>query len=73
MPPTGPPAWLQLFEAGRAAYMQGKIPEASARFGEILDLNCDDQPAKVFLKRCQKHLDKPQLSEWKGAFVLESK
>ena len=72
MPPTGPPAWLKLFAAGRAAFMQGKIPEASARFSEILDLHCDDQPAKVFLKRCQKHLDKPRLSEWKGAFVLEN-
>ena len=39
MPPTGPPAWLQLFEAGRAAYRQGNIPEASTRFGELLDLN----------------------------------
>ena len=72
MPPTGPPAWLQLFEAGRAAYMQGKIPEASTRFCEMLDLHGNDQPAKVFLKRCQKHLDKPQLSEWKGVFVLEN-
>jgi adenylate cyclase len=72
MPPTGPPAWLQLFEAGRTAYMQGKISEASNRFCEILDLYCDDQPSKVFLKRCQKHLDKPLLSEWKGVFVLEN-
>ena len=37
MPPTGPPAWLPLFEAGRAAYLQGKIPEAATRFIEILD------------------------------------
>jgi adenylate cyclase len=72
MPPTGPPAWLGLFEAGRAAFMQGKIPEASTRFCEILDLYADDQPTKVFLKRCQKHLNKPQLSEWKDVYVLEN-
>jgi adenylate cyclase len=70
MPPTGPPAWLPLFEAGRAAYMEGKIPEASSRFCEILDLHREDQPSKVFLKRCQRHLDKPLLSDWKGATVL---
>jgi adenylate cyclase len=73
MPPTGPPPWLKLFEAGRAAYMEGKIPEAATRFHEILDLYLDDPPAKVFLRRCQKHLDKPILSEWKGATVLEKK
>lgn len=73
MPPTGPPAWLQLFEDGRAAYMEGKIPEASKQFCEILDLYLEDHPSKVFLKRCQKHLNKPSLSEWKGVFVLEEK
>ena len=73
MPPTGPPSWLPIFEAGRAAYVQGKIPEAASRFFEILDLYCDDPPSSVFLKRCQKHLDRPSLSEWKGAHVLESK
>ena len=73
MPSGGPPAWLPLFEAGRIAYMEGKIPEAATRFNEILDLYFDDPPSKAFMKRCQKHLEKPQLSEWKGAFVLESK
>jgi adenylate cyclase len=73
MPPTGPPGWLPIFEAGRAAYLQGKISEAASRFFEILDLYCDDPPSSVFLKRCQKHLDKPSLSEWKGAHVLENK
>jgi adenylate cyclase len=72
MPPDGPPAWLRLFEAGRIAYMAGHIPEAAARFNEILDLYLDDPPSKAFMKRCQKHLEKPRLSEWKGAFVLES-
>jgi adenylate cyclase len=73
MPSTGPPGWLPIFEAGRAAYLQGKISEAASRFFEILDLYCDDPPSSVFLKRCQKHLDKPSLSEWKGAHVLENK
>ena len=73
MPPTGPPSWLPIFEAGRTAYLQGKISEAASRFFEILDLYCDDPPSSVFLKRCQKHLDKPLLSEWKGPHVLENK
>jgi adenylate cyclase len=72
MPPTGPPAWLQIFEAGRDAFRQGRIPEASTRFCELLDLCGDDQPAKIFLKRCQKHLDKPHLAEWKSVVVLEN-
>jgi adenylate cyclase len=73
MPPTGPPGWLSIFEVGRAAYLQGKIPEAASRFFEILDLYCDDPPSSVYLKRCQKHLDKPSLSEWTGAHILDNK
>ena len=73
MPPTGPPGWLPIFEAGRAAYRQGKIPEAASRFFEVLDLYCDDPPSSVFLKRCQKHLDQPLLAEWQGAHILENK
>jgi adenylate cyclase len=73
MPPTGPPGWLPIFEAGRAAYQQGKFLEAASRFFEILELYCDDHPSSVFLKRCQQHLDKPVLAEWRGVHVLENK
>jgi adenylate cyclase len=70
MPPGGPPGWLTIFDTGRAAYLQGKIPEAAGRFFEVLDLYCEDPPSRVFLKRCQKHLDKPSLSDWQGPHVL---
>lgn len=73
LPPTGPPPWLSLFKAGRAAYLEGKITAAAALFNEILEDYLDDPPSKVYLKRCQKHLDKPLLREWQGAFVLDSK
>jgi len=73
MPPDGPPSWLQLFDAGRESYKEGKISEASNRFFEILDLYLDDPATRVFLKRCQKHLDRPQMAESQAAFVLDSK
>ena len=73
LPPTGKPEWLRLFEAGRVAYLEGKISEASTLFQEILVQYLDDPPTKVFLKRCQRHLSKPLLSEWKGAFMLDKK
>lgn len=69
----GPPPWLTIFAAGRTAYLEGRIAEAATRFNEILEEYCDDPVSQVYLKRCQKHLDKPLLSEWKGAFVLENK
>jgi adenylate cyclase len=72
-PPDGPPAWLPLFEAGRAAYKEGKITEAASRFFEILDLYHEDPPARVFLKRCQERLDNPRLEEPQAAYVLNSK
>ncbi len=71
LPPDGPPPWLQLFEAGRAAYSVGKIPEAANFFQEILENYLEDMPSRVFLKRCHRHLERPMLEEWKGAFVLD--
>jgi adenylate cyclase len=73
MPPDGPPIWLQLFNAGREAYKEGRISEAASRFFEILDQYREDPPARVFLKRCQKHLEGPRVAEYEGAFVLDSK
>ncbi len=72
-PIDGPPAWLPLFEAGRAAFKEGKIAEAASRFFEILDLYHEDPPARVFLKRCQKRLDNPRLEESQAAYVLNRK
>jgi adenylate cyclase len=68
-----PPAWLKIFETGRATYLEGKISEAAGLFNEILENYLDDPPSRVFLKRCQKNLAKPLLLEWKSAFVLENK
>ena len=70
LPPGGPPPWLEIFEAGLAAYKEGKIPEAASRFFEILDLYCDDPPSGVFLKRCRQHLDQPLLTKWQEPYVL---
>jgi adenylate cyclase len=69
----GPPAWLTLFEAGRAAFKAGNIPDAASRFQEVLDSYRDDPPSRTYLKRCRKQLEKPLLSLWKGAFILENK
>jgi adenylate cyclase len=68
-----PPPWLSIFAAGREAYREGKIAEAATRFHEILEDYREDPPSKVYLQRCQKHLDKPLLTEWQGASVLETK
>jgi adenylate cyclase len=73
MPPEGAPAWLKIFEAGRTAYLMGYIPEAVTRFNEILAQYLDDPPTKIFLKRCQRHLDKPSPTDWKAPFILENK
>lgn len=71
--PSGPPAWLKAFEAGRAVYLARKWAEAAGLFAEVLTMHPDDQPARVFLKRCKKFLEKPPSPEWKGIFVIEHK
>jgi adenylate cyclase len=71
--PDGPPAWLPLFDAARAAYKEGKISQAANQFVEILNQYHEDPPTKVFLKRCQKHLENPRLSQCQNVVVLSTK
>jgi adenylate cyclase len=71
--PEGPPPWLGLFEAGRAAYLERRWNEAESRFQGVLSLRPDDPPARLYLERCRAFRQQPPPPDWCGVFILDSK
>jgi len=72
-PADGVPPWVQIFAAGRAAYLNREWKEAAAKFQKVLRLKPGDGPAQLFLERCLGFLRNPPPPDWQGIFVLETK
>jgi hypothetical protein len=47
--------------------------QASQRFNEVLAINKDDNPAKIFIERCKKYLIYPPAVNWNGVYKLTVK
>ncbi len=67
------PITVKLFGEGLAAYRQGEWHQAANIFQEILRLNPDDAPTRLFLERCQKILQHPPPFDWRGIHNLNGK
>lgn len=72
-PEAGPPAWLESFAAGRAAYLERRWDRAEGLFQETLQLKGEDGPARLYLRRCQHYRQEPPPPEWQGVYTLEGK
>ncbi len=72
-PDTGLPPWMRLFAEGRASYLERQWRQAAAQFQEVFSLKPEDPPTKLYLKRCDKYLQKPPPPDWKGVYILENK
>jgi adenylate cyclase len=71
--PEGAPAWLAAFAAGRDAYLARNWPQAMEHFQEVLRLENDDPPARIFLQRCRHYLERPPAPDWQGVLMLAEK
>ena len=65
--------WLEIFRAGREAYLRRDWEEAVKNFQAVLRLKPEDGPAQVFLHRCREFQHQPPPPDWQGVHVLESK
>ena len=69
--PLSPEADLEmvrLFEQGVADYRSRAFGEAIERFGEVLQRAPGDEPARIFLARCELLLREPPPPDWDGVF-----
>jgi adenylate cyclase len=64
---------LQAFREGLAAYKQRQWQQAIACFQEALGINPDDEPAKLYLQRCEEYQLSPPPENWDGVYVMTTK
>jgi class 3 adenylate cyclase/HAMP domain-containing protein len=60
-------------EAGMVAYLARDFAAARARYGSVLELIPDDEPAAMMIRRCADFLKAPPPADWVGAVVMEQK
>jgi adenylate cyclase len=70
---TAKQAFIDKFHQGLEAYKQRQWPQARALFTEAQGLDPDDQPAQIYITRCNSFIDMPPSEEWDGVTNMTTK
>ncbi len=64
---------VEAFEKGLVVFEQRNYPEAVKLFQSVLDINPNDPPAQIYLKRSQEFIATAPAANWDGVYNLTSK
>ena len=64
---------IELYEAGRKYYLKREFNQALQKFQAVLDINHQDQAARLHQQRCQKWLSQALPKDWDGVETLTEK
>ena len=62
-----------LFEEGLSKYKQGLWDEAIVSFRKCIEVEPDDAPSKLYIKRCEELKNNPPAGIWDGVFIMTRK
>ncbi|HIK27147.1 MAG: GAF domain-containing protein [Oscillatoriaceae bacterium SKW80] len=65
--------FLELYKAGRAAYMQRDFQKAIAYFESAAKIRKDDRAVAIHLERCRNYLKNPPPDFWDGVYTFTTK
>ena len=71
--PAGRESLLERYEFALQLYREGQFGDALDMFHDLLGLDPDDGPCKVYQERCYEYLKSPPPEDWDGVFVMKSK
>ena len=63
---------LNFFEQGIRYYLDRKWDWAMNQFRQVLQIDPDDAPARLYVLRCQQLLEHPPGPAWDGVFTLRT-
>jgi adenylate cyclase len=72
-PDTQTESLLTAFHQGLTAYKQQQWQQAIAHFQEVLKIDSDDEPAKLYRERCEAYQLSPPPDGWDGVCVMTTK
>lgn len=64
---------LAVFNEGLALYKAFQFKEAATKFAEAKNINSNDHPSFVYLKRCMHFIEFPPPKDWDGVFRMTTK
>ena len=64
---------LELFAEGRKKYKLMEFEAAKNFFAKALQIDQEDGPSKVYLKRCLLYIENPPPEDWDGVFIMTTK
>ena len=64
---------LELFGEGRKQYKLMNFEKARNLFQQALEVDPEDGPSKVYVKRCQHYIENPPPEDWDGVFIMTTK
>lgn len=70
---AGRQSLIERFEMGLERYRSREFEQARDIFTDILELDPDDGPARLYLQRCERYLQTPPPEDWDGVFVMTTK
>ena len=65
--------WKLLYEEALRGYWAKDFAEARRLLAQVLEINPEDHPAAVLLKRCEDLQDNAPAADWDGVFRLKQK
>ena len=66
-------ALVEMFGKAVEAYKQRQWTQAVALFQEILAIEPNDGPSKLYIDRCAEYAQNPPPDDWDGVFVMTTK
>ena len=64
---------LKYYNMGLAAYKQKKWDDAISAFGKAVEIDPDDGPSGLYLKRSNDYKINPPPENWDGVFIMTTK
>ncbi|MFH1760222.1 MAG: adenylate/guanylate cyclase domain-containing protein, partial [bacterium] len=64
---------IDIFTQGIYLYREQKWDKAIETFNKVLGIWADDEPSKVYIRRCQNFKINPPPHDWDGVFVMTTK
>ncbi len=64
---------LDFYNQGLELYKKKKWGLAAEKFKEALNLDVNDGPSMLYLKRCQHFQKEPPPKDWDGVFTMTNK
>lgn len=64
---------LTHYNEGLQLYKERKFQDALKSFKEALQIEPEDGPSEMYVKRCKEFIENPPPPDWDGVYIMKTK